>query len=153
MIAACKVSAPRIDIPCPRTISRGMYTKVSHSIKVSVEPAYLANHSEPDDSKYVWSYTIQLENKSDDTVKLLNRYWHITDSTGHSIEVRGPGVVGEQPVLKPGEAFQYTSGTSLDTPSGLMVGSYEMVNAKGERFDIAVPAFSLDSPYQATRLN
>ncbi len=88
-----------------------------------------------------------------DTVQLVNRYWHITDSLGRVQEVRGPGVVGEQPTLKPGESFEYTSGTPLPTPSGIMVGTYEMESANGRRFDVAVPAFSLDSPHEEARLH
>lgn len=130
-----------------------MYSRVTNEIKVTVIPAYLENQSEPEENRYVWAYTIQVENQGGQTVKLLNRYWHITDATGRTQEVRGPGVVGEQPTLKPGEAFQYTSGTSLEAPSGIMAGSYEMVTDEGEKFDIAVPAFSLDSPYQTTKLN
>jgi ApaG protein len=130
-----------------------MYSRVTNDIKVTVLPTYLENHSEPDENRYIWAYTIQLENHGSKPVQLLNRYWHITDSIGRSQEVRGPGVIGEQPVLKPGDIFQYTSGTSLQTPSGIMVGSYEMVDSKGEHFDIVVPAFSLDSPYHSSKPN
>ncbi len=130
-----------------------MYSKTTNDIKVTVLPTYLDQHSEPDENRYIWAYTIQLENHGNSKVQLLSRYWHITDGVGRSQEVRGPGVVGEKPVLKPGEIFQYTSGTSLPTPSGIMVGSYEMLGEKGEHFDIAVPAFSLDSPYQISRPN
>ncbi len=130
-----------------------MYTKTTNAIKVTVIPAYLEHHSEPEENRYVWAYTVQLENHGQEQVQLINRYWHITDAFGRAQEVRGPGVVGEQPVLKPGEIFQYTSGTSLETPSGIMVGSYEMMSEKGSRFQIAIPAFSLDSPFQTSRPN
>lgn len=130
-----------------------MYTKTTNAIKVTVIPAYLEQHSEPEENRYVWAYTVQLENHGEQQVQLINRYWHITDGLGRAQEVRGPGVVGEQPFLKPGEIFQYTSGTSLETPSGIMAGSYEMVGANGERFNIAIPAFSLDSPFQISRPN
>lgn len=130
-----------------------MYTKTTHEIKVTVIPAYLEHHSEPEENRYVWAYTVQLENHGDEPVQLVNRYWHITDAYGRAQEVRGPGVVGEQPILKPGEIFQYTSGTSLETPSGIMMGSYEMSGEKGRRFSIEVPAFSLDSPFQISRPN
>ena len=130
-----------------------MYSKVTNEIKVTVTPAYLDKHSAPEDNHYVWAYTIHLENTGHEPVQLLNRYWHITDSSGIAQEVRGPGVVGEQPVLKPGEAFQYTSGTSLKTPSGIMVGSYQMTTQNGDMFEVDVPPFSLDSPYQVTRIN
>ncbi len=85
--------------------------------------------------------------------RFVNRYWQITDSLGRVQEVRGAGVVGEQPTLRPGEAFEYTSGTPLPTPSGIMVGAYEMKGLNGRHFDVAVPAFSLDSPHQPVRLN
>jgi len=124
-----------------------MYTKTTNKIKVTVLPQYLGEQSEPNENRYFWAYTIQLENHGQDTVKLVNRYWHITDGMGRSQEVRGPGVVGEQPVLRPGDAFQYTSGVPLNTPSGIMVGQYEMMSEKGDKIDVAVPAFSLDSPF------
>jgi ApaG protein len=97
---------------------------------------------------------VRIENHGRDTVKLLSRYWRITDARGRTEEVRGAGVVGEQPMLVPGQAFEYQSWTPLATPSGIMTGSYEMENSgSGERFDVAIPAFSLDSPYQPVRLN
>ena len=130
-----------------------MYAQVTRDIQVTVRPIYLEEQSEPDENRYFWAYQVRIENRGGETVQLLNRYWHITDATGKVVEVRGPGVVGEQPVLQPGEAFEYTSGTPLPTPSGIMVGSYEMTTEAGERFDIAIPAFSLDSPYQTRRVN
>ena len=96
---------------------------------------------------------LEIENQGGQSVQLLNRHWRITDSLGRVQEVRGAGVVGEQPVLEPGEVYQYTSGTPLPTPSGIMVGSYEMENAQGLRFDVAIPAFSLDSPHQPRQIN
>ncbi len=130
-----------------------MYTKTTDHIKVTVLPRYLDQQSDPDEERYIWSYTIQVENHGKETVRLLNRYWHITDSLGRSQEVRGSGVIGEQPVLKPGEAFQYTSGVPLNTPSGIMVGEYEMVADNGDKIRVAVPAFSLDSPFGSVRPN
>ena len=130
-----------------------MYTQATRDIQVTVRPIYLDEQSEPDENRYFWAYQVRIENRGRETVQLLNRYWNITDATGKVVEVRGPGVVGEQPVLKPGEAFEYTSGTPLATPSGIMVGSYEMTTDSGERFEIAVPAFSLDSPYQTRRMH
>lgn len=130
-----------------------MYEKTTHEITVTVQPFYLDEQSEPDEEHYVWAYKVSIENGGDDTVQLLNRHWRITDKLGRLQEVKGPGVIGEQPVLKPGEAFQYTSGTPLPTPSGIMVGSYEMENAAGERFDVEIPAFSLDSPYDRAVVN
>jgi ApaG protein len=130
-----------------------MYAKQTRGIRIEVRPVYLDDQSEPDEGRYLWAYQIRIENQGRETVQLLNRYWHITDAKGKVLEVRGPGVVGEQPVLRPGEAFEYTSGTPLDTPSGIMVGSYEMTTDAGERFDVEVPAFSLDSPHQDRRMN
>lgn len=123
-----------------------MYTQTTQDIKVSVFPNYLAGHSDPAEYRYVWSYTIQLENFRQDTVQLINRYWQITDALGQVQEVRGSGVVGEQPVIKPGEAFRYTSGVPLRTSSGIMMGAYEMVLENGDHIDVAVPPFSLDTP-------
>lgn len=128
-----------------------MFTKTTHDITITAEPLFLAEHSEPDDAHYVWAYTIQLENRGQETVQLLNRYWHITDDRGQSQEVRGAGVIGEQPVLRPGDTFRYTSGTALATPSGLMFGRYEMATPEGSRFEVDIPAFSLDSPYHASK--
>ncbi|MEE9299667.1 MAG: Co2+/Mg2+ efflux protein ApaG [Alphaproteobacteria bacterium] len=125
-----------------------MYKETTQLIDVTVEPYYLDDQSSPDEDHYVWAYRVRIENNGIETVQLLNRHWQITDAKGQVQEVRGPGVVGEQPVLKPGEAFEYTSGCPLTTPSGIMVGSYEMETLGGKRFDIKIPAFSLDSPHQ-----
>lgn len=130
-----------------------MYRATTRAITVTVQPTYLADQSEPQESRFVWAYHIRIENDGDRTVQLLNRHWQITDALGRQQEVRGMGVVGEQPVLEPGQAFEYTSGTPLGTPSGIMVGSYQMQAEDGERFEIAVPAFSLDSPHAIVRLN
>ena len=125
-----------------------MFTKTTHSIKITASPQFLDQHSEPDEDHYVWAYTIQLENYGQETVQLINRHWKITDAHGLTQKVRGEGVIGEQPVLKPGQSFRYTSGTALATSSGIMLGEYEMTTPTGERFEVEVPAFSLDSPYQ-----
>lgn len=130
-----------------------MFSKTTHSIKVTAMPKFLDQHSEPDEDHFVWAYTIQLENYGDETVQLMNRHWKITDAHGLTQEVHGEGVIGEQPVLKPGEAFRYTSGTALGTSSGIMLGEYEMVTPEGETRMVEVPAFSLDSPYQTVRPN
>lgn len=130
-----------------------MYTATTHNIKVTVFPIYLDGQSIPDDFHYVWAYTIQVENQSADTVQLISRHWIITDANGQKEEVRGPGVVGEQPILQPGQAFQYTSGASLKTSSGIMHGTYEMMSNRGERMDITIPMFSLDSTEQIRRPN
>lgn len=130
-----------------------MYTAKTKEIRVSVEPAYLEEQSSPTDGHYVWAYHVKIDNEGAETVQLLTRHWKITDGIGRMQEVRGAGVVGEQPVLQPGETFEYTSGTPLPTPSGIMLGTYGMQALDGERFDIEIPAFSLDSPHDAKRVN
>jgi ApaG protein len=130
-----------------------MYTAVTRSIEVTVTPRFLPEKSAPGQGHYFWAYTIAITNKGGETVQLKTRHWRITDATGRVQEVRGPGVVGEQPRLKPGESFEYTSGVPLPTPSGFMVGSYRMVTDRGEPFDIAIPAFSLDSPETKRTIN
>jgi ApaG protein len=123
-----------------------MYSATTFGIEVSVEPFYLEERSEPDDNRYVWGYRVTIANQSDETVQLLSRYWHITDGLGRVEEVRGAGVVGEQPELGPGDSYQYMSGCPLSTPSGIMVGRYTMRNERDQLFDIDIPAFSLDLP-------
>ena len=130
-----------------------MYEKTTHNIRVAVQTYFLADQSRPMQSHYVWAYEIEIENQGQTTVQLLNRHWKITDGKGGQQEVKGPGVVGEQPVLEPGASFSYSSGTPLRTPSGLMVGTYEMIDEDGEHFLIDIPAFSLDSPHERTVLN
>lgn len=130
-----------------------MYRAITRNIAVEVEPFYLVDQSEPSENRYVWGYRVTIENNSDEFVQLLSRYWHITDTSGRVEEVRGPGVVGDQPELNPGDSYQYASGCPLSTPSGIMVGRYTMRNEAGEMFDIAIPAFSLDLPDAWHRLN
>ena len=130
-----------------------MYSAITKAIRVSVKPIFLDDQSTPSEDHYVWAYQVTIENTGSDTVQLINRHWQITDAQGRMQEVKGEGVVGEQPRLGPGQLFEYTSGTPLNTPSGLMMGSYEMEDERGQRFDIDIPAFSLDSPYQARQLN
>ncbi len=130
-----------------------MYEKTTRSISVTVQPTYLDDQSSPADNYYVWAYRVRIENQGAETVQLRDRHWRITDAMGRVQEVRGPGVVGEQPILKPGESFEYTSGTPLSTPSGIMVGTYGMELVGGDRFSVAIPAFSLDSPHDLVRLN
>ena len=129
------------------------YARTTRAIAVTVEPTYLEDQSSPEDNHYVWAYHVEIENQGTETVQLLTRHWSITDSGGNVQEVRGDGVVGEQPVLQPGGRFEYTSGTPLPTPSGIMVGTYQMETETGERFEVGVPAFSLDSPHQVMRLH
>ena len=130
-----------------------MYSEITREIEISVDTRYIDDQSEPDDSHFVWAYHVRIENKGEETVQLISRHWHITESSGRVHEVRGEGVVGEQPVLEPGDAFEYTSGTPLTTPSGVMVGSYKMVNDEGKEFTVSIPAFSLDSPHELSLVN
>tara|TARA_R110002096_G_scaffold2991_14_gene15314 strand:+ start:1128 stop:1520 length:393 start_codon:yes stop_codon:yes gene_type:complete len=130
-----------------------MYRQTTRALTVSVEPEFLERESDPDRRHYVWAYHVRIENHGGETVQLVRRYWRIVDGSGQVQEVRGPGVVGEQPVLKPGEAFEYSSGTPLAVPGGFMTGTYEMITEDGDVFDISIPAFSLDCPEQMSRLN
>ncbi|MFB9950026.1 Co2+/Mg2+ efflux protein ApaG [Rhizobium puerariae] len=123
-----------------------MYRARTRDIEVAVEPYYLEEQSNPEEGRYVWGYHIVIENHSPVTVRLVHRYWHITDQNGVVDEVDGPGVVGEQPRLKPGDSYEYSSGCPLDTPSGMMFGHYDMQTDEGETFKVTIPAFSLDSP-------
>jgi ApaG protein len=130
-----------------------IYERTTHSIRVSVKPSYLEDQSDPPDSRYVWSYAVTIENKGGETVQLLSRYWHITDAHGRVQEVRGPGVVGEQPVLEPGQVFEYASGCPLQTASGAMVGSYQFRSASGQDFEADIPMFLLESPYERRQIH
>ena len=123
-----------------------MYEAITRNIRVSVTPQYLETESRPDQNRYFWAYTIVIENEGDEPVQLRSRYWQITDAKGHVEEVRGAGVVGEQPSIEPGGSYQYTSGCPLEEPSGIMVGKYQMLSETGDKFEIDIPAFSLDSP-------
>jgi len=130
-----------------------MYTATTNGVTVTVEPEFDADRSEPEERRYFWLYTIEIANAGDRTVQLTHRHWRITDASGKREEVRGPGVVGEQPTLKPGQAFRYTSGCPLTTPSGFMEGSYRMVDEDGDSFDVVIPTFSLDSPFAKRVVN
>ena len=140
------------------------YSAQTNGILVRVASFYLEDQSTPEARRFVWAYRIVIENRGHQTVQLLRRSWEITDATGRTFRVEGEGVVGEQPVLEPGEAFEYTSGTPLETPSGFMVGKYHMIthgtgpavalaSPEGEPFDVAIPAFSLDSPHESGRVH
>jgi ApaG protein len=120
---------------------------------VSVVPTYLEAESSPSNAQYVWAYHVTIENQGRKTVQLLNRHWMITNARGELTEVKGPGVMGKQPFLKPGESHAYTSGAHIDTPSGMMGGSYQMESESGDRFDVEIPTFSLDSPNQSVLLH
>ena len=130
-----------------------MYRANTENIEVCVEPIYLDEESEPEENRYFWAYQVQIANRGTVAVKLMSRYWRITDGLGRVEEVRGPGVVGEQPVIAPGGHYEYTSGCPLPTPSGIMQGSYTMSDADGRQFDVDIPAFSLDIPGVARMVN
>ena len=131
-----------------------MYEQVTEGIRVLVTPQFLPDESAPEESRFMWAYTIEINNLSHRTVQLINRYWRIVDGRGGVQEVRGEGVVGKQPTLMPGEGFAYTSGCPLTTPSGMMGGHYEMVDvSSGEDFIAVVPTFALESPQSQTRAN
>ena len=130
-----------------------MYSAVTRNIEVTVTPRFLSERSSPENGYFFWAYTIDIANLGRETVQLKTRHWRITDALGRLQEVKGPGVVGEEPVLKPGDSYEYTSGVPLPTPSGFMVGSYGMVTDRGEHFDVEVPAFSLDSSYAERTTN
>ncbi len=123
-------------------------------INVKVRVFYLEDQSRPEQSHFVWAYRITIRNQGPVTVQLLWRTWHITDAHGRALQVEGEGVVGEQPILEPGESFEYTSGTPLGTPSGFMTGQYRMIQTDArEEFNVEIPTFSLDSPHQNNRLH
>jgi ApaG protein len=130
-----------------------MYTATTRAIHVTVKPQYLPDQSDPNKAQYVWAYQVRIENKGDIAVQLRSRHWKITDGLGRLQEVKGPGVVGKTPRLRPGEVFEYTSGSSLSTSSGFMTGTYQMVSESGENFDIEIPTFSLDTPNASRQLN
>jgi ApaG protein len=127
-------------------IADGVYALTTQFITVSVEPEYLDDQSDPEEHRFVWAYHVRIENHGSQTVQLKSRYWRITDELGHVQEVTGAGVIGEQPVLRPGESFEYSSGTPLGTASGIMQGHYVMQTENGATFQASIPAFSLDSP-------
>jgi len=130
-----------------------MYRAVTRKIEVTATPRFISERSSSSNGYYFWAYTIDIVNLGSETVQLKTRHWRITDALGRLQEVKGSGVVGEEPTLRPGESFEYTSGVPLPTPSGFMVGSYGMVTTAGEYFDIEVPAFSLDSSCAERTIN
>ena len=130
-----------------------MYERITRGVKIIVRPQYLDGQSKPEEGHFVWAYTITIENHGRETVTLRTRYWKITDANGQVQEVRGAGVVGEQPELKPGDTYSYTSGCPLKTSSGFMVGAYQMQKADGEFINVDIPAFSLDTPHETHAIN
>jgi ApaG protein len=130
------------------------FTATTQNVEVAVRAYYLEDESRPEENRFVWAYRVTIANLGAEPVQLLRRTWHITDARGRTQHVHGAGVVGEQPLLEPGERFEYTSGTPLETPSGFMVGEYHMIRVPGgDAFDVAIPAFSLDSPHQDGRVH
>jgi ApaG protein len=130
-----------------------MYEEITRNIRVAVEPNFLEDQSVPAEIRYVWAYKVTIENRGGEPVQLISRLWKITDSHGRTREVSGPGVIGEQPTIAPGNSFHYTSGVPLETPSGLMTGSYKMRSSTGESFDIGIPLFALESPYESRQIH
>jgi ApaG protein len=134
-------------------LSKHRYEEITRDIKIAVEPDFLEDQSEPDENRYLWSYRVTIENKSKSAVQLLSRYWRITDARGRIREIRGEGVIGEQPVIAPGRAYEYTSGAPLETASGFMTGTYHMRASTGESFEVGIPMFALESPYEPRRMH
>lgn len=130
-----------------------MYSKITNDIKVTVTPIFIGDQSRPNTPNYVWAYHIIIENKGAEIVQLLDRAWHITDSSGGEQNVEGPGVIGLQPLIRPGEYFEYTSGVNLNTDSGFMEGRYRFQNLDSKLFDVDVPAFPLDIPNKNVVIN
>ena len=130
-----------------------MYSAKTNGIRVNVEPTYLEDESEPHKSRYFWAYSIDIDNERDGAVQLLSRHWVITDGKGRREDVKGAGVVGEQPVIEAGKSYSYTSGCPLATPSGIMAGSYQMATSDGQIITVNIPAFSLDLPDQHRIIN
>jgi len=128
--------------------SSGSYAQTTKQITVTVDPIFLHDESDLDAGMFFWAYHVVIKNNGEETVQLLSRYWRITNAVGALHEIRGEGVVGEQPVLEPGQSFEYTSGTPLSTSSGIMGGNYQMISSGGKNFDINIPTFSLDCPYE-----
>ena len=130
-----------------------IYESITRGIRVTVKPSFLDDQSDPEEGRYLWSYQVTIENSGMETVQLLSRHWHITDASGHMQEVRGPGVVGAQPILEPGQTFQYTSGCPLPTASGAMSGHYDMRGPSGDGFTVDIPLFLLESPHERRQIH
>ncbi|QFT33462.1 CO2+/MG2+ efflux protein ApaG [Labrenzia sp. THAF82] len=131
----------------------GSYSATTEGIEVSVEPFFLDDESRPEESEFIWAYMVEIHNGGNEPVQLKSRYWQITDGLGRQEEVSGPGVVGEQPVIEPGETYEYSSHCPLATDSGIMAGAYEMERPDGTLFNVTIPAFSLDLPDSIRSLN
>lgn len=142
-----------IDAPSAMPATVGLFEQRTRDVIVRVEPEYLAEQSSPSDGRFIWAYTVEIDNQSADDLRVTGRYWHIADSRGQVQEVRGQGVVGEKPVVRAGEQFRYTSGAPLSAPSGMMSGSYRVEPETGEPYDVDIPVFVLDSPFGETRFH
>ncbi|WP_028878771.1 Co2+/Mg2+ efflux protein ApaG [Terasakiella pusilla] len=129
------------------------FSETTRMVTVTVNPFFLEDESDPQKNSFMWAYHIRINNEGNEAVQLISRYWKITDGLGRVQEVRGEGVVGDQPLLQPGDSYEYTSGVPLQTPSGFMGGAYEMISSVGERIHVTVPTFSLDSPFEAHTVN
>jgi ApaG protein len=130
-----------------------LYEQRTKDVIVRVEPEYLADQSSPADSRFIWAYTVEIDNQGEKDLTVTERFWQIADSRGQVQEVRGAGVVGEKPVVRPGEIFRYTSGAPLTAPSGMMRGTYKVEDTDGESYDVDIPTFLLDSPHEGLVLN
>jgi ApaG protein len=129
------------------------YETETNGIYIRVRPSFIDDQSSPEDDRYLWAYHIEIENRGSRTVQLKTRHWRITDSDGRIQHVDGPGVIGQQPVLRPGGKFEYTSACPLPTPSGLMQGAYRFEDETGASVEAKIPLFALDSPYDDRRPN
>ena len=137
-----------------QNLQQPLFEQRTKDVIVRVEPEYLAEQSSPSDSRFIWAYTVEIDNQGAEDLTVTERFWQIADSRGQVQEVRGKGVVGEKPVVKPGEIFRYTSGAPLTAPSGMMRGTYTVQSSStGESYDVDIPAFVLDSPHEGLVLN
>ena len=147
------MSVPRPQRRAPNGSTAPVYEADTDGVTVRVTPGYLPEQSNRAKSRFVWSYTVEIENRSAREIQLISRHWIITDALNRTEEVRGPGVVGEQPSLKPGEAYRYASACPLATSSGMMGGAYQMLSTEGDLFDVAIPTFSLHLPNAGLKPN
>lgn len=130
-----------------------IYEKTTRDVSIEVKPVFREDQSFPEKNLYIWAYQVKIKNNGLQTIRLMSRYWRITDGNGVTQEVAGEGVVGDQPLLHPGESYEYTSGAPLPTPTGFMVGNYIMEGPDGQHFSVDIPAFSLDSPHHLSRIH
>lgn len=133
-----------------RRIPPPSYEQVTDGVRITVRPKFMHDESEPGRHKFMWAYTVEVENESDRTWTIVRRHWRIVDAAGRRQDVDGDGVIGQTPTLGPGERFSYTSGAPLSAPSGIMSGTYDLVSESGEELEAAIPVFSLDSPYETS---